>query len=802
MSFGNYKVFSDELRRIFLQGKLKLPMYQSLSTVRSPSWQKFVRSLDVPEYRGRPALMWDKIRDQGRAEAQLNRLFCKGRHTLLQNVSGSGKTSILMEGLRHHWGLYFVGVVDYSGIGSNDVPHLAEIARTYLLHDEEARLEMLKIPLLIRLLAFELYVETIDMTRVTQEDRESWLLAQACGLQFFRTADEYRRFSSNAYWNRIDVNKEIDSAITRIQTLTNDADFHLYGVIDKAQALALNLLPTHPGDPSTSIHREIARSWEQYPWLTLIISGDTFPYSQYHHVETDTLHTPQRRVRQNYGHPIGSFLLGDSQWGLRQLAHAYRKPPPDSCDCLSYHLTSITGSSDGAQVSEFLSHFLPPSLAAKTNGQRLMQRASAWLHGRHCFSAAFVQFFLDHGPNAPHTLLDHYIARMTGFRPVDSTALVRREKRIADYAERAISPLRAVNKETSFFARGTLHHILYQYLTTASCDKVFGSRDCIELVESGAGRFRDDNASQIVVDEPLSLISAAQWFCESEDAADSGSFFSKDLIYSDHPQISSARDHAAFLLACALNVPRKLSKLFNNLDTPASLNAKTAELVEFHRTLDATVRYRPFRYGDLSSSHPSIIATDCTTYEDVLAWLRHEHTSPVCFLPDQTSLLFALRLSDGSFVWVIAQTSSSLSSYFPHYFLPPSSNEIWPTCTPTSMTDDSEATTLLSDIPAPCTLLRSPPIIAVAFSSPERPPPKDRTTWNRTLFDRVEAAVSQRDILLRLVANIVQLDAAPASDLLDPLDKDSHLLGPTSKSALKLRSKRERQLRTKDSGDS
>ncbi|KAI4526872.1 hypothetical protein K525DRAFT_286686 [Schizophyllum commune Loenen D] len=689
MSIGSYKAFSDELRRVFLQGKPKLPV----SSVRAPSWQRFVRSWGVPQHYARPALVLDGMRPEGRAEMQTDRIFCKGRHTLLQNVSGSGKTSLVMEGLRRLWGLYFVGIPDQQGIGSNDVCRLANIARKHLFHDDDARLEMLKIPLLVRLLAFELFAETIDVTRATQGDRELWLLAQACVPYSFWKSDAYTLLSLDAYWNRIDVSKEIDSAITRIRALTKDADFHLYCVIDEAQALAPSDLPIYPGDASTSIHREITRSWQQYPWLTLVVSGDTFPYDQYRRIETDT---PHRLHPQWFG--------------------------------------------------------------------KLM-------YNRHRFSAAFVGFFLVYGLTAPHTILNHYIARMTGFRPVDSTALVRREKRIIDHSQFVITPLRTVNEETSFFSRGTLHHIL----------EVFG-RDRIALVESGAGRFRDDNASQIVVDEPLSLISAAQWFCESKDAAGRGSFFPRHLIYHDHPQISSAREHTAFLLVSALNVRRKLGELFHNLETPTALATEPAELVEFHRTSDTTVKYRPFRYSDLSTSHPSVIATNCTTYQDVLAWLRHERTSPICLMPDQTSLLFALRLSNGSFLWIIARTSLTASN-FRDQFCPPNHIRL------ASTTDISEAMSLLSGIPAPCTLLRSPPIIAVAMFSPERPPPEDRTTWNRTLFDQVEAAVSQRDILLRLVANIVQLDAPPALELLDPLDKNSGQQGATSESIPKSRVK-------------
>lgn len=78
----------------------------------------------------------------------------------------------------------------------------------------------------------------------------------------------------------------------------------------------------------------------------------------------------------------------------------------------------------------------------------IVSRFGKLMYNRHRFSAAFVGFFLVYGLTAPHTILNHYIARMTGFRPVDSTALVRREKRIIDHSQFVITPLRTVNEET------------------------------------------------------------------------------------------------------------------------------------------------------------------------------------------------------------------------------------------------------------------------------------------------------------------------------------------------------------------
>ena len=207
-----------------------------------------------------------------------------------------------------------------------------------------------------------------------------------------------------------------------------------------------------------------------------------------------------------------------------------------------------------------------------------------------------------------------------------------------------------------------MHHVLYQFLTIGDCKKTFG-RDRIALVERSAGRFCDDNASQIIVDEPLCLVSAAQWFCESSHAASTGTFFDKGLIYNtDDPDMSSVREHAVLLLAHALSGARPFIDLFSVQTSSRSWHRLNVELVELHRSVDGgrTIFY-PFSYARLPSSRPVTLATNCASHSDVLAWLRHERTSPFCLLPDRKSLLFAMRFSDGTFCWVVAQTSSSTS---------------------------------------------------------------------------------------------------------------------------------------------
>ncbi|KAI5888994.1 uncharacterized protein SCHCODRAFT_02750631 [Schizophyllum commune H4-8] len=720
---NDLEVFREAVKCAFQNRAACLPPYQP--STGSPSWQNFVASLNMPEYSEQPMLMLQTFRDVRNSDhlrAQLSRIFCQGQHKLLQNVSGSGKTSLVIEGLRHHWGFYFVGAVDSWGIGSNDISNTVDMlsgSSADRQQCEETRLDLLKIPLLIRLMAFEMFAETVDVSRATQEDRELWLLVQACSRNYFWPADEYAMLSS-AMCNcgKYHVQTEIDNTLARIRKLTKDPDLHFYAVFDEAQALARSVPPFARGEPRTSFHREFTRSWENYPWLTLVMSGTAFLYDQY---------------------PLG-----------------------DACSSPTYHLTSATGSSHRSRVVEYVKRYLPPALATTAPGQNLIHRASAWLHGRHRFSAAYIAFFLKHGPDAPHTLLDDFIKQMTGFKPVDAEQLVRDETTPLNYAEDCYLPLAIVDKHTPPVVRSTMHHVLYQFLVTGDCKKTFG-RDRIVLIERSAGRFCDDNASRIIVDEPLCLLSAAQWFCESGHAQSADSFFAKGLIYNtDDPDMSSVREHIVLLLAHAFSKARLLADIFS-ASGPSHLRQRLkAELVEFHRSVEGgrTVFY-PFSYARLSTSRPVVLATNCASHSDVLAWLRHEHTSPFCLLPDQRSLLFALRFSNGTFCWVVAQASSAPSDDLMQCFHPPASTQ----------EDNSRIMSLLSQIPAPCDFLGSPPILRVTVPSPSGSLASDEPTLNMTYLESIASEIQQRDVLLRIVSNVIRVTEPympDASELLDP----------------------------------
>ncbi|KAI5830890.1 hypothetical protein K523DRAFT_271150 [Schizophyllum commune Tattone D] len=743
MSEQRILCFRETLRDVFEKRQMRLPTYEPCKQDVSRDWRDFVRSLDISSYHQFPMTMIDTFRAYDANEclrARLQQIFSEGKHTLLQNASGSGKTSLLFEGLRHHWGLYFVGAVDSWAIGSCDIQKLVKF-----LADERVdntpqglgrRLEALRIPLLVRLMAFEAFAQIIDVSRATAEHRQFWLLVQGCGQHYFDLGDEFALLSIKLYSEKkLDIDAEINKAMIRIRALTKDPNFHFFCVVDEAQALAYEVTPSGTNAPVPfSPHRDLTQSWENYGWLTLVMSGTIVPYKYYRGA--------------------------------------------------GYRITSATGSYNASEAAAYVQTFLPATLASSESGKLLLRRASAWVHGRHRFAGAFVRLALENGLDAPHSLFDSFVSTMAGFKPFEARCLVEQEAAPTDVARMAFNPLNILQGHTNEIVRRAVHHVVFKYLATGTCTRVF-STDYVALVERAAGRFCDDAASQIVVDEPLCIVSAARWLCK----ADVGDIFSMDLIRNgSDPSLSSIREHVSLLLANSLSEPRPLSDLVDHTGPAHPWARGTVELVELHRSLDgASCVFYPFRYQHLSSTRPITLATDCTTYADVLAWLTHERTSPFCLLPDRRSLLFALKLSGGSFCWALAQTMSKVTGDLSQCFHPPNDSE----------KDASHAIALLSQIPVPCKALGSPPILRIAISPTTDAVTSEGAVMNKSRLESLAAAIDLQDVLHRIVANVVRIDEPHAPAVSELVSPGAPLSPPTTPKRKTVRPRRSREKASK-----
>ncbi|CAG8684846.1 10128_t:CDS:2, partial [Acaulospora colombiana] len=85
--------------------------------------QRFYEVLAIPLVNNEPSLLFHKLRDTPNPNRDI--LF-KGNNTILCNTSGSGKTRLLLEGLCHEWGFYFVAAQGPDRIGSQDLGAMIE----------------------------------------------------------------------------------------------------------------------------------------------------------------------------------------------------------------------------------------------------------------------------------------------------------------------------------------------------------------------------------------------------------------------------------------------------------------------------------------------------------------------------------------------------------------------------------------------------------------------------------------------------------------------------------------------------
>ncbi|KAI5828431.1 hypothetical protein K523DRAFT_353454 [Schizophyllum commune Tattone D] len=338
-------------------------------------------------------------------------------------------------------------------------------------------------------------------------------------------------------------------------------------------------------------------------------------------------------------------------------------------------------------------------------------------------------------------------------------------------------------------ARAILRRILYQYLVLGHSKFANLGPEYSWLVYSGLGYFADDDASQVVVDEPIILVYAArQLFLKRYPWDHDESLFSHKLIYNpDQPALASAREHAVLLLSRICATPRGPAEAFIFPGEVAPEWAhRYSDLVELRPGVwnNGNARYRTARHAEYPASAVLPLATDGTSYATTLSWLRHEHETAFCLLPDPTAFIFALRRFDGDYLWVIVRVGPSANcgprkSGLGRYFV-----------SKDKTADTSEALSILASLPNPCKALGDLPVLEVAmpipdpnapnrlerlnhrryespYGSPRSPRPTEyRTvTVNPTLVQFTEAVLeeamlTEREdeeswILSRMVANVV-----------------------------------------------
>ncbi|KAI5888974.1 uncharacterized protein SCHCODRAFT_02584725 [Schizophyllum commune H4-8] len=629
-------------------------------------------------------------------EAILHKLagiFRKGEPALLTNASSSGKTSLLWQGLRRHWGFYF-SLDTRFGIGSMDLPfsmRKVSYRLSYFAQLWEAKKQLQRV-LLARLLLLHTFLGVIDTTKSMDHARNDWNSAQ---ISFGRADYPYRICEALEKSTTTDQAREADimrDTVSRLQDLLGGDDFGLFYVVDDCQYS-----------------------------LGECISGIGFDGEKHREDPFKVL----------------SDFCAELPWMTPVFAATSARPPRDLQQAFpSLKTVSATGGSNPEHVRDFLRSYLPASLVASEDGKLLLERAGLWLRGRHGVAADFVKYFICGTPlsmlDGPHTMLHRFINERTGFVPYDDIPLAvdegtDRRLYLMKFPIHYYFPASEVPS-----VRVVMHHILYRYLVLGHAPTFGATEDWI--VSYGLGYYADSDMSIIVVDEPLTMARIARlfWVKSWKELP----FFSPKLIYSpDWPAFASPREHAVLLFSRFFATPHAPYETFVFPGKKAPHWAQQrAELVELRPGVfeNGSPRYRVCRHADYPASAVLPLATDGTSYATTLSWLRHEHDTAFCLLPDPTAFMFALRRLKGDYLWVIVRVvphadfsphKGGLSSYFKGK---------------DKTADVSEALALLrTSLPNPCKALGDLPVLEVAMQAPDLDAP-DRETRIRNARDALD----------------------------------------------------------------
>ncbi|KAJ6617059.1 hypothetical protein B0H10DRAFT_1337599 [Mycena sp. CBHHK59/15] len=601
--------------------------------------------LKIPKINNEPSLLLHNLGSFAENETLKSRVadvFRRGKDTFLVNTSGTGKTRLAFEGLFRNWGLYFPLAQDTNYLGPRDIGHacttslymydgfeigLRRTGSSLVSSSLDHNIQVVKASygriLLGRLLLFHMFSELIHAVGISEEHKRLWLLLQLMP-QLPGDSSWDIIADLTIYMGDLDgdyIHDRVALLFSKLRKLYG-ADFHLFYVIDEAQVIS-------------NLYTDDLRHEEKpYPLLREVIRGWK-TYSQPHEYSFVSVGTDI---------PKEGFETA---------------PNSDSM-----HWTSNTGAFDDEAVQQHhLLRYIPPSYAVSPAGQLLLKRIWRWCRGRHRGTDALIKALLLNGFKHPHLILNIYIEKATKYWPKDAEEHVALE---GDDCNRRDVDILALNP--GFFTRSalllsTVQQVLFSYLVTGHAPPAF-SEDLTPLVSAGYGRFVDNRLSQVVMDEPLFIISAAQWLCEEpEDFLDpvdnmvvypAHNWFT---VLSSHPPLTSNSfaNLLAFYIAEAFDKGHKLSKVFSfaHKPIPAWANQK-AGLV----ALEQNARDSDGASDGPFSSNP--IAFIPNSLGDIISWLD-EKAGPAFCLPftPNPDLLFVLKLADGSLVRVILHAAAS-----------------------------------------------------------------------------------------------------------------------------------------------
>ncbi|KAJ7162003.1 hypothetical protein C8R43DRAFT_919865 [Mycena crocata] len=555
-------------------------------------------------------------------------IFDREKHTFLVNASGTGKTRLTFEGLCQNWGFYFTAAVDSSNLGSKDLDRVLQTNLDFIMDSHststaklDAARKLFGRLLLSRLLVFHLFVQLAHAVGMSEHHKKMWLHAQLrqrrsgaarFGDAFDSIFHEMTKGSSDYTDDYSD--DHLGYLIDSLRT-TFGEDFHLFIVIDEAQATFSTRQRTF---------RDADGSY--YPILRDVMDSLAGQFSP---------------------HEVAMVVAG-----IRVPPAGFEK----STSATRHRWCSDTGAFDDQLAQrEYVSRFLPPTFTGSEAGERFLSRVWRWCRGRYRATDSLLATLIRDGFQSPHQILDDFVFNFTEYHPTDN-----REASHAESSERQRAPVLAdtINCTaigSASFLRSMLQDVLFGYLLTGKSPRLFGP-EFGYLANTSFGRYVDSNLTQIILDEPLMLVTIVQWF-SNELANKALSPTCLDFLRFFPPNSTALPKVLAMYLTRAFTEPYPISRVFSFAYPPVpSWANQRAELDTLHQS-----RSLPITGVSLFSAPLAVIPE---TLEDTISWLSQEAPQPTAFcLPttetDHPDLICVLKLASGAFIRVICVTAGS-----------------------------------------------------------------------------------------------------------------------------------------------
>ncbi|KAG5653416.1 hypothetical protein H0H81_000527 [Sphagnurus paluster] len=270
---------------------------------------------------------------------------------------------------------------------------------------------------------------------------------------------------------------------------------------------------------------------------------------------------------------------------------------------LSGGVTDTGARFDKARVRRYVEEYLPPSYLEKPEGQDLLRRACYWLEGRPRFTAAYVQFLIEHGLQAPHQVLSRYITDITRFTPMDGGRWEEEERKL--YVQKKVvvarCPFDCIRAENQNGTRllEAVRKITYHRMMNGNIDFVTGGLGIGEtakkLVECGFARFPGITTSEeAIIDEPLAYLAVEHWIATRQGVTQRHEYFAQH--FATNSITLSGNGLELYIASCLAETFKEFTPLsshiplskgfhFTERGTTTDLNQKRARLVS--RWIDA-----------------------------------------------------------------------------------------------------------------------------------------------------------------------------------------------------------------------